>query len=62
MKLVSTILIIFLLTMALIIGYVIRRQAGNRYNSNVVEFAACVITGAVILFVLLAISWLTGSK
>jgi len=58
MEIVKTTLIVFLLTTALVVGYVVRRQAGSRNKSDTVELMLCIITGVFILGLFLTFFWI----
>lgn len=55
---IKTFLIGFLLTVALITGYIVRRQAGNRYKSDILEIAACITVGVIVWGILMFLSWI----
>ena len=58
MDTVKTILTVFLLSVVLIVGYIVRRQTGKRCKSDAAEFISCIVTGVIILGILMALSWI----
>jgi len=53
---INIFLITFLFMVALIIGYIIRRQLFKRSKSDILEFILCIATGVIILGILIVIS------